>query len=165
MDDAVDAGQPHPLLALERFCRQGTTDGYLYGDTALQNDYVGRKRSHMRAKDELSAAVHAETLAVLRLRPTDLIGVESNGGPTSWRSKARASPSAHGLQRLHRDSARGRFVAQLGGDKKRDPEDRIDDTLAESFPASDPPYWTLGVERPGLETEKENGHKLPPVEG
>lgn len=34
-------------------------------------------------------------------------------------------------------------------------EERIDDTIDDSFPASDPPAWTLGIERPGKTNEEE----------
>lgn len=110
----------------------------------------------MMEKNELSAPVRNEVVALLHGRLGDAVGVEPKGGQTYWRSKARASPLAHGLQRLRRDEARGRLVAQLVGNTRGDPEDRVDDTLAESFPASDPPYWTLGVKRgPGLEGRAE----------
>jgi hypothetical protein len=108
----------------------------------------------MIEKNELSETVHAGMVAFLDGGLADAIGVEPTGAQTYWRSKARASPSAHRLQRLRRDWARGRLLAQLGANTQRDPEDLIDDTLAESFPASDPPYWTLGVKRgPGPEGE------------
>lgn len=88
----------------------------------------------MTGKSELSATVQAEVVALLYgCRPDPNI-LEPNDGLVYRRSKAGASRSAHGLQRLRRDWARGRLVAQLMGEPRRDAEDRIDGTLEESFP-------------------------------
>jgi hypothetical protein len=99
-----------------------------------------QERSPMMGKNELGATVDAEVVAPLHDRMADADIQEPSGGGAYWRSKARASTSAHGLQRLRRDRARARLVAQLMGDAPRAREDRIDDALAQSFPASDPPY-------------------------
>jgi hypothetical protein len=38
-------------------------------------------------------------------------------------------------------------------------EDLIDETLADSFPASDPPSWTLGREKPRPASETDSSAK------
>ena len=44
-------------------------------------------------------------------------------------------------------------AAERGGEKMS--EDEIDRNLMESFPASDPPSWTLGTDHEGESTETE----------
>ena len=97
----------------------------------------------MIEKNELSAKVQAEVVALLYGRTAGANIPEPHCGRVYWRSKAGASPAERGLQRFRRDRARSRLVAQLMADTQD--EDRIDNTLAESFPSSDPPFWTLGV--------------------
>ena len=78
----------------------------------------GRERERtMMEKHELSAKVQAEVVALLYGPMAHAHIVEPNGGRAHWRSKARESPSAHGPQRLRRDRARARLVAQLIADR------------------------------------------------
>lgn len=44
-------------------------------------------------------------------------------------------------------------------------EGKIDRDLQDSFPASDPPGWVLGVNRPPAEKEEEDGSSLSAATG
>jgi len=44
-------------------------------------------------------------------------------------------------------------------------EGKIDRDLQDSFPASDPPGWVLGVERPSAEREEEDDNSLSAATG
>jgi hypothetical protein len=44
-------------------------------------------------------------------------------------------------------------------------EEKIDRDLQDSFPASDPPGWVLGVERPPVEKEEDDDNPLSAATG
>ena len=53
------------------------------------------------------------------------------------------------------DQKRTEVSPTRGGSEDR-VEAKIDRDLKDSFPASDPPGWVLGVKRPSAEKEEEN---------
>ncbi len=56
--------------------------------------------------------------------------------------------------------------AQVGAGSEDRVEAKIDRDLRDSFPASDPPGWVLGVKRSGAESEEEDADdSAPGVEG
>ena len=53
------------------------------------------------------------------------------------------------------DKKPGEALPAFGGSEDR-VEEKIDRDLRDSFPASDPPGWVLGVKRPPAEKEEED---------
>jgi hypothetical protein len=91
----------------------------------------------------------------LMVRPLEHMTLRSSSGSDGWHGRATAG-SAAWSQRHDRTLERSLRHVGLDGGKTTEvvwrqtptlDETELDIILADSFPASDPPPWTLGVER------------------